>query len=174
MAATSMPAATLTALDILRAGGQRAGRGRCRRRRPRRDRAAVDRHRRRQFLSLEAARQEGRRHQRAPAAPRPPPRSTGSNPRASPPSTTPGRIPSPCPAPSARGEKLLAEHGTKGLDEVLQPAIRFAAEGWPVHHRVASDWALAAGKLRKNGSDTFLPGGNAPQGRRHLPPARAG
>ena len=59
-------------------------------------------------------------------------------------------------------EALLAAHGTKGLDEVLQPAIRFAAEGWPVHHRVASDWAIAADKLRKNGTHAFLPGGRAP------------
>ena len=59
-------------------------------------------------------------------------------------------------------ETLLAAHGTKGLDEVLQPAIRFAAEGWPVHHRVASDWAIAADKLRKNGAAAFLPGGQPP------------
>ena len=59
-------------------------------------------------------------------------------------------------------ELLLATHGTKGLDELLQPAIRFAAEGWPVHHRVAFDWAMAADKLRKNRADSFLPGGHAP------------
>ena len=59
-------------------------------------------------------------------------------------------------------EALLAAHGTRGLEEVLQPAIRFAAEGWPVHHRVAFDWALAADKLRRNGADAFLPGGAAP------------
>src|SRR5271157_5447926 len=38
-------------------------------------------------------------------------------------------------------ETLLAAHGRKGLDELLQPAIRFAAEGWPVHPRVAWDWS---------------------------------
>ncbi len=59
-------------------------------------------------------------------------------------------------------ETLLAAHGTRGLDELLQPAIRFAAEGWPVHHRVAFDWAMNADKLRKNGADPFLPGGAAP------------
>ena len=58
-------------------------------------------------------------------------------------------------------ETLLAAHGTKGLDELLQPAIRFAAEGWPVHHRVASDWAIAADKLRRNDTHAFLPGGHA-------------
>ena len=60
-------------------------------------------------------------------------------------------------------EALLAAHGTKGLDELLQPAIRFAAEGWPVHHRVASDWAGALDKLRKNGTHAFMPGGHAPK-----------
>ncbi len=60
-------------------------------------------------------------------------------------------------------EKLLAAHGTRGLDSLLQPAIRFAEEGWPVHHRVAYDWAMAAGKLRKNEATPFLPGGQAPK-----------
>ena len=60
-------------------------------------------------------------------------------------------------------EKLLEAHGTRGLDSLLQPAIRFAEDGWPVHHRVAFDWALAAGKLRRNGTDAFLPGGQAPK-----------
>ena len=30
-------------------------------------------------------------------------------------------------------ETLLKAHGRKGLDELLQPAIRYAADGWPVH-----------------------------------------
>ncbi len=60
-------------------------------------------------------------------------------------------------------EALLAAHGTRGLDEALQPAIRFAAEGWPVHHRVATDWAEAAPKLRQNGAAAFLPGGQPPR-----------
>lgn len=59
-------------------------------------------------------------------------------------------------------EALLDAHGTKGLDELLQPAIRFAAEGWPVHARVATDWAKSADKLRKTGATPFLPGGAAP------------
>jgi len=60
-------------------------------------------------------------------------------------------------------ELLLAKYGTKGLDEVLQPAIRFAEDGWPVHSRVASDWQKLEGKLRKNGAEAFLPNGAAPQ-----------
>src|ERR1700742_358410 len=34
-------------------------------------------------------------------------------------------------------ETLLAAHGTKGLDELLQPAIRFAEEGWAVSPKVS-------------------------------------
>jgi gamma-glutamyltranspeptidase/glutathione hydrolase len=59
-------------------------------------------------------------------------------------------------------ETLLAAHGRKGLDEVLQPAIRFAAEGWPVHPKVASDWKASEDKLRKTGAFAFLPNGAAP------------
>ena len=59
-------------------------------------------------------------------------------------------------------ETLLAAHGTRGLDSLLQPAIAFAAEGWPVHHRTASDWRGLVGKLRQTGATPFLPGGTAP------------
>ena len=54
-------------------------------------------------------------------------------------------------------ERLLAAHGRKGLDELLRPAIRFAEDGWPVHPRVASDWASEQGRLRHNGARAFLP-----------------
>ncbi len=60
-------------------------------------------------------------------------------------------------------ETLLAAHGRKGLDELLQPAIKFADEGWPVHSRVADDWAGAEDKLRRNGAEAFLPQGAAPR-----------
>src|SRR5690349_17269581 len=56
-------------------------------------------------------------------------------------------------------ETLLAAHGRKGLDELLLPAIRFAAEGWPVHPRLALDWQFAEGKLRRNDAHALLPGG---------------
>jgi gamma-glutamyltranspeptidase / glutathione hydrolase len=59
-------------------------------------------------------------------------------------------------------ETLVAAHGRKGLDELLQPAIRFAEEGWPIGPRVASDWAANEGKLRKNRAEAFLPNGAAP------------
>ncbi len=60
-------------------------------------------------------------------------------------------------------ETLLAAHGTRGLDELLQPAIGFAEDGWPVHHRVAFDWRLLEDKLRRTGAEAFLPNGAAPR-----------
>ena len=74
-------------------------------------------------------------------------------------------------------ERLLADHGTKGLDEVLQPAIRYAEEGFVVHSRVAHDWANAADdKLHacENARAIYLPGGRAPAaGDLHQLPALA-
>ncbi len=60
-------------------------------------------------------------------------------------------------------ETLLKAHGRKGLEELLQPAIRYASEGWPVHPRVALDWERVEGKLRETGADAFLPNGRAPR-----------
>ncbi len=71
-------------------------------------------------------------------------------------------------------ETLLAAHGTRGLDTLLQPAIAFAAEGWPVHHRVAFDWRLLENKLRRTGAEAFLPNGAAPrEGDRFVQPRLA-
>jgi gamma-glutamyltranspeptidase / glutathione hydrolase len=44
--------------------------------------------------------------------------------------------------------RILEAHGRFGLDRALQPAIRYAAEGFPVAPRVGSDWAAAVPKLR--------------------------
>ena len=60
-------------------------------------------------------------------------------------------------------ETLLARFGTKGLDELLQPAIRYADGGWPVHSKVSWDWKNVEEKLRKNGTHRFLPNGEAPK-----------
>ena len=60
-------------------------------------------------------------------------------------------------------EALLAAYGRRGLDELLQPAIRFAEDGFVVHQRVAADWATLADKLRLTGANAFLPGGAAPR-----------
>jgi gamma-glutamyltranspeptidase/glutathione hydrolase len=53
-------------------------------------------------------------------------------------------------------EALLAAHGRKGLDEVLQPAIRFAEEGYVVAPRVALDWQIWQEKLRAAGTHDLL------------------
>ncbi|MDE2239785.1 MAG: gamma-glutamyltransferase, partial [Rhodospirillales bacterium] len=60
-------------------------------------------------------------------------------------------------------ETLAKAHGRKGLDELLQPAIRFAEEGYVVAPRVTADWAEVEAKLKLNGAEIFLPNGAAPQ-----------
>ena len=78
------------------------------------------------------------------------------------------------PGAVAAWQALLAAHGTRGLDELLQPAIRFAEHGFPVTPRVAHDWAANAEKLRATGAAPFLPGGRAPApGDRFMQPALA-
>lgn len=61
-------------------------------------------------------------------------------------------------------ELLNRTYGRKELGALLRPAIRCAEEGWPVHPRVAQDWAAAAEKLRGNGASSrrFLLDGTAP------------
>jgi gamma-glutamyltranspeptidase/glutathione hydrolase len=43
---------------------------------------------------------------------------------------------------------ILAAHGRNGLDRALAPAIRYAAEGFPVASRIAWDWSQLETKLR--------------------------
>ncbi|WP_310415488.1 gamma-glutamyltransferase [Mycoplana sp. BE70] len=43
--------------------------------------------------------------------------------------------------------RLIEDHGRKSLDEVLQPAIRYAERGYVIHDRVAFDWNDALGTL---------------------------
>jgi gamma-glutamyltranspeptidase / glutathione hydrolase len=38
--------------------------------------------------------------------------------------------------------RLLEAHGSKGLDELLQPAIHYAEDGFVVTPKVAYDWAV--------------------------------
>ncbi len=60
--------------------------------------------------------------------------------------------------------KLNARFGRKGLDELLEPAARFAEHGFHVHARVAMDWADSTAKLSKLPATAaaYLPGGRAP------------
>ncbi len=61
-------------------------------------------------------------------------------------------------------QALLDKRGSKSLDELLQPAIRFARDGYPVHPKVAFDWNRAAWRLERSaaGRAIYLPGGKAP------------
>jgi gamma-glutamyltranspeptidase/glutathione hydrolase len=58
--------------------------------------------------------------------------------------------------------RLLESYGRKGLDEVLQPAILHARNGYVVSPRVAFDWAVSVAKLRSNGAHSLLFAGAAP------------
>jgi gamma-glutamyltranspeptidase/glutathione hydrolase len=58
---------------------------------------------------------------------------------------------------------LNARFGRKSLDEILQPAIGYAENGFFLSGRVASDWEGSVGKLSKNphAAKHFLKGGAA-------------
>jgi gamma-glutamyltranspeptidase/glutathione hydrolase len=59
--------------------------------------------------------------------------------------------------------RLVADHGRKEMAELLAPAIAFARDGFPVHQRVARDWAQDEARLRRdpNAERIFLPRGRA-------------
>ena len=59
---------------------------------------------------------------------------------------------------------ILAAHGRFGLDRALQPAIRYAENGFPVPPRVAFDWSIAEVRLRADpgAARHFLLDGRAP------------
>ena len=78
------------------------------------------------------------------------------------------------PGAIAAWERLLRDHGTKGFDEILRPAIRYAEDGYVIAPRVGSDWAGAAEKLARDpgAAAALLPGGKAPEvGSIHRQPA---
>ncbi len=60
--------------------------------------------------------------------------------------------------------KILKDHGTRSLKELLQPAIGYATDGFPVAPRVATDWSGAVAKLTANpaAASHFLIDGRAP------------
>jgi len=71
---------------------------------------------------------------------------------------------------------LLRDHGTRSLGDLLQPAIRYASDGFAITPRVGWDWARQEQLLRKDPSarEKYLPGGHAPAvGTAHRLPALA-
>jgi len=60
--------------------------------------------------------------------------------------------------------RLAGDHGSKGLDEILAPAIRAAEEGFVVTPRAALDWARYGNRIARHGTGAaiYLPGGQAP------------
>lgn len=58
--------------------------------------------------------------------------------------------------------QMNALWGTKGMDEVLAPAIHYADAGVPLHPRVARDWAYVQKTLNPTARKHFLPDGETP------------
>jgi gamma-glutamyltranspeptidase/glutathione hydrolase len=69
------------------------------------------------------------------------------------------------PGAVAAWEALLEAHGTKSLGELLQPAIHHAEEGYAVTPRIAWDWQRHRERiaLSEAGRNFYLPGGKAPE-----------
>ncbi len=61
--------------------------------------------------------------------------------------------------------QLLRDHGTQDLGRVLQPAIRYARDGYPVSSKVHKDWIGLTGLIADDptASATFAPGGQVPR-----------
>ncbi|MEZ5824562.1 MAG: gamma-glutamyltransferase [Geminicoccaceae bacterium] len=68
------------------------------------------------------------------------------------------------PGAAAGWQALLDAHGTRSMEELLQPAIAFATEGFIVTPRVAFDWQRAVPTLKNSeaGRQYYLPSGKAP------------
>ena len=61
--------------------------------------------------------------------------------------------------------ELLSKHGTRTMAQTLEPAIRYAREGYPVTEIIAEQWKSVEGLLAKDAfaASTFLTGGKAPE-----------
>ncbi len=73
-------------------------------------------------------------------------------------------------------EQLSRDYGTMSLGEILQVAIGYAQNGYPISSRVAFDFANASDILEKNDNTkrVFMPGGRTPRvGERHSQPELA-
>ena len=72
--------------------------------------------------------------------------------------------------------QLVADHGRKQIGELLEPAIRYARDGYPISSRVFSDFVASEAVLRAEPSTkaVFLPEGDLPSvGQRHRQPLLA-
>lgn len=60
---------------------------------------------------------------------------------------------------------LLQRFGKMSLEQVLEPAIAYAKEGFPVSDIIARDWAASASLLKPwhESARVYLPGGQAPE-----------
>jgi gamma-glutamyltranspeptidase/glutathione hydrolase len=52
--------------------------------------------------------------------------------------------------------------GTKSFGELLEPAIHFARDGFPVSTRLALDFEAQGARLNEHGQNRYLPGGSPP------------
>ena len=80
------------------------------------------------------------------------------------------------PAAIKAWETLLSRFGTRELGSLFADAIRYAEDGYPVHARVAWDWARQVEALAadEGGARHYLVGGRSPAvGSRHRQPALA-
>ena len=88
-----------------------------------------------------------------------------------------GGLPVTVPGALDAWKRLLDRYGTRSLETVLQPAIRYARQGFPVTETVAVQWQRREDRLRQysQSAETFLPDGTAPAvGQRFRNPAFAG
>ena len=69
------------------------------------------------------------------------------------------------PGALAGWDMLLRTYGTRTLSQMLQPAIGYARDGFPVTPIIASQWAAETALLSRDSAAaaTFLPGGRAPK-----------
>lgn len=57
----------------------------------------------------------------------------------------------------------LERHGSRPLGELLEPAIGYARDGFPVSPRLASDFASQGRSLENAAAELYLPGGSPPR-----------
>ena len=66
------------------------------------------------------------------------------------------------PGAVAAWAEALERHGTWPLSRVLEPAIRYAQDGFPVSTRLRQDFSAQGGALDENARALYLPGGAPP------------